>query len=308
LDTRSLLYFIAVAEEKNVGRAASRMHITQPALTRQIRSLEDEVGVPLFVRTASGMEITAAGTALLRHARAIQAELTQAKLNARAEYEERQSFGVAVFGSAVFSVIPRILASFSENHPQVELCLHHVRKDQQLSLLRRGEIQIAFDRFLPREADMAYEIVYRDYLMAVLHKDHPLAAKETIDIGELSGEMRVGASASYDAGIESKLSQVFGTPTSRVAHRADSALTILALVSAGLCVGFAPPAMQAVGMPNVVFRPCSGVKIPFDVVCMYRQDDRSAPLAGMLETVRAFRAAGEKESTPRTPFETRPPA
>jgi DNA-binding transcriptional LysR family regulator len=296
VDTRSLLYFIAVAEEKNVGRAASRMHITQPALTRQIRSLEDEVGVPLFVRTASGMEITAAGTALLRHARAIQAELTQAKQNARAEYEERQPFGVGVFGSAVFGVIPRILAGFSENHPRVELCLHHVRKDQQLSLLRQGEIRIAFDRFLPREADMAYEIVYRDYLMAALHKDHPLAAKKTIDIGELSGEMRVGSS--YDAGIESKLSQVFGTPTSRVAHRADSVLTALALVSAGLCVSFAPPAMQAVGMPNVVFRPCSGVKIPFDVVCMYRKDDRSAPLAGMLETVRAFRAAGEKEFPP----------
>jgi DNA-binding transcriptional LysR family regulator len=299
LDTRSLLYFIAVAEEGNVGRAAARLHITQPALTRQIHSLEDEVGVPLFMRTSAGMEITTAGTVLLRHARAIQAELTQARLNARqAEGGERQALGVAVFGSAVFNVMPRLLARFASDHPRVELCLHHVRKDQQLSLLRQGEIQIAFDRFLPREADMAYEVVYRENLMVVLHEDHPLAAKETIDVGELSGETCVGAAA--DAGIEARLSQVFGTPMPRVAHRADGVLTVLTLVSAGLCVGFAPPSMRAVGMPSLAFRPLSGAKVPFDVVCMYCKGDRSAPLAGMLATVRAFRAASEKESPPRS--------
>jgi DNA-binding transcriptional LysR family regulator len=308
LDTRSLLYFIAVAEEGNVGRAASRLHITQPALTRQIRSLEDDVGVPLFTRTAAGMEITAAGTALLRHARVIQAELAQAKVHARqAEGEERRPFGVAVFGSAMFTVVPRILAGFSSHHPRVELCLHQIRKDQQLSLLRRGEIQIAFDRFLPREADMAYETVYRENLMAALHRDHPLAAKEIIDLAELSGEARIGASC--EAGIEARLSQVFGAPMPRVAHRADSVLTTLVLVSAGLCVGFAPPSMRAVGMPNVVFRPYSGPQVPFDVVCMYRKDDRSAPLAGMLEAVRAFRAASGKESPPPlTPSEPGPSA
>ena len=79
METRSLLYFIAVAEEKNIGRAAARLHITQPALTRQIQSLEDELDLPLFTRTVAGMDLTPSGVALLQHARNIRSELELAK-------------------------------------------------------------------------------------------------------------------------------------------------------------------------------------------------------------------------------------
>jgi DNA-binding transcriptional LysR family regulator len=270
-----------------------RCHITQPALTRQIRSLEDETGVPLFTRTIAGMEITPAGVALLRHARTIQAELEQARIATRqVERKERQPFDVGVFGSAMFNVIPRLLAEFSAKNPHAELRLYSLCKDQQIALLRQGKIQVSFDRFLPREADMEYELVHRERLWVALHKDHPLAAKETVDIGDLAGERCVGASR--DMEMEVHLKQVFASPMPNAVHRADSVLTTLVLVSGGLCVGFAPPSLCSINMPNVVLRPCSGVNIPFDLMCMYRRDDRSDLLAKMLETVRAFRSAGEK--------------
>jgi DNA-binding transcriptional LysR family regulator len=298
LETRSLLYFIAVAEEKGIGRAAQRLHITQPALTRQIHALEDEIGAPLFTRNQAGMEITAAGAALLRHARIIQAELAQAKLQVKhAEHKKRQSFDVGVYGSAIFTIIPQILGEFSRKNPHVELRLHNLRKDRQIDYLRQGKIQAAFDRFLPREPDLAYELARREHeqFWVALHKDHPLAAREVIHIDDLAEEPCVGSTS--DVEMESKLAQIFGT-THRVMHRADDILTSLALVSCGLCITFAPPSAQSMNMPNVVYRPCPGLPMmPFDLVCMYRKDDHSVRLQEMLETVRALRSASENASS-----------
>lgn len=287
MDIRSLVYFIAVAEEQHIGRAALRLHITQPALTRQVHALEDEVGMQLFTRTPKGMKITLAGTALLQRARAVQAELAQAKIAVKQlGHQERQFFDVGVYGSAIFNVVPRILGEFSRKNPHVELRLHHVRKDQQIELLRQGKIQIAFDRFLPQEPDFAYELVHREQPYVALHKDHPLAAREIVDFEELAREPCVGSS--FDTEMESALARAYGRQPPKH-HRADNVLTALVLVSCGLAFTFAPPSIH---MPNVVYRRCSGApQIPFDLLCMYRKDDGSALIREMLETIRALRAA-----------------
>lgn len=285
MDTRSLIYFIAVAEEKNIGRAASRLHITQPALTRRIHALEDEMGVPLFTRTATGMEITPGGTALLKRARTIQVELAQSKHDVRnAKHQERVPFDIGVFGSAIFDVVPRVLGEFAKNNPDIELRLHNVRKDQQIALLRQGRIQIVFDRFLQQEPDFSYELVHREQTCVALHKDHPLARRKTVDYRDLAGQPCIGSSV--DTEMESTLSRIYGT-SFLMRHRADNVLTALVLVSCGLAITFAPPSIH---MPNVVYRRCSGIpQIPFDLLCMYRKDDGSTVIQKMLETIRAFR-------------------
>jgi DNA-binding transcriptional LysR family regulator len=294
LETRSLFYFIAVAEEKKIGRAALRLHITQPALTRQIHLLEEEMGEQLFTRTATGMEITPAGAALLEHARTIQAELALAKRHVKqAEDRKRLPFDIGVYGSAIFTVIPRILGEFCSRNPQVELRLHSIRKERQIAFLRQGTIQAAFDRFLPREPDLAYELAHREQerFWVALHEEHPLAAREAIGIDELADEPGVGSTS--DVEMQLKLSRVFGA-TQRVAHRADDLMSCLTLVSGNLCVSLVPPSARSIHMPNVVYRPCPDAPVmPFDLICMYRKDDRSALLQEMLETVRALRSAGE---------------
>ena len=295
MDTRSLLYFIAVAEQKGISQAAARLHITQPALTRQIHSLEDEIGVPLFTRSASGMEITPSGSALLEHALKIRAELARAKTNAlNAGDEQRQQLDIGVYGSAIFDVVPHLLNRFAKSHPNVELRLHHTRKDQQIELLRQGKTLIAFDRYLPQVPDLACELVCREYLQYVaLHKDHPLAKRDHIDLGELAGEPRIGAT-SEDV-LATKLAQAYGA-TPCFDHRADDQLSALALVGGGLGICFVPSSLLAMQIPNVVFRPYSGgPEVPFNVQCMYRRDEQSPLLHAMLETVRAFRSAPDLE-------------
>lgn len=289
LETRSLLYFIAVAEEKNICRASTRLHITQPALTRQIHALEEELGVSLFTRTSAGMGITPSGTALLQHARTIQAELENAKKNAlRASNDQRMQMNIGVYGSAIFSVVPQILKLFSQAHPDVEFRLHNARKDQLIEFLRQGKILIAFDRYLPLEPDLAYEAVYSEDLFVALHKEHPLANRAVIDMNELTDEPRVGAN--FDESMASELSRFFGSKP-KIVHRADDMLSTLSLVSCGFGITFAPPSVQSLQIPNVVFRPYKGgPRIPFDVQCMYRKNDQSPLLLAILGTVRAFRA------------------
>lgn len=289
MDTRSLLYFIAVAEQRGIGQAAARLHITQPALTRQIHSLEEELGVTLFTRTASGMEITPAGTALLAHARTIRAELAQAKKNTRyAGEEQRQQLDIGVFGSAVFDVVPRILSLFAKSHPDVEFRLHNTRKDQQIELLRQGKTLIAFDRYIPQEPDLACELVYREHLYVALHKDHPLASRKVIEKSDLLDEPQIGAN--FENAFASTLAQAYGHAP-KISHRADEMFSALALVSCGLGISFAPPSLQALKIPNVVYRPyAESSRIPFDVQCMYRKNEQSPLLHALLETVRAFRS------------------
>lgn len=291
MDTRSLLYFIAVAEKRSIGQAATCLHITQPALTRQIHSLEEEIGVALFTRSASGMEITAAGTALLQHARTIRAELAQAKTNARhAGNEGVQQLDIGVYGSAIFDVVPRVLSQFAQTHPNVEFRLHNAHKARQTELLRHGKTLIAFDRYLPNEPDLACELVCREYLVYVaLHKDHPLATREVIEMNELIDEAQIGANS--EVALASGLSQAYGFAP-RISHRADDALSVLALVGCGFGISFVPPSLRAMQIPNVVYRPYTGgPKVPFDVQCMYRKDEQSPLLHAMLETIRAFRSA-----------------
>ena len=289
MDTRSLLYFIAVAEQRGIGQAAARLHITQPALTRQIHSLEEELGVTLFTRTASGMEITPAGTALLAHARTIRAELAQAKKNTRyAGEEQRQQLDIGVFGSAVFDVVPRILSLFAKSHPDVEFRLHNTRKDQQIELLRQGKTLIAFDRYIPQEPDLACELVYREHLYVALHKNHPLASRKVIEKSDLLDEPQIGAN--FENAFASTLAQAYGHAP-KISHRADEMFSALALVSCGLGISFAPPSLQALKIPNVVYRPyAESSRIPFDVQCMYRKNEQSPLLHALLETVRAFRS------------------
>lgn len=300
VDTRSLLYFIAVAEQKGICQAATRLHITQPALTRQIHSLEDEIGVPLFTRSASGMEITPAGSTLLEHALKIRAELARAKINAlSAGDEQHQQLDIGVYGSAIFDVVPRILAQFSAAHPDVELRLHHTRKDQQIELLRQGKTLIAFDRYLPQVPDLASELVYRENIIYVaLHREHPLAKRDTIEKNDLLDEPQIGANS--ESALVSSLAQAYGSMP-KFNHRADDTLSALALVGCGLGISFVPPSLLPLQIPNVVFRPYSGgPKVPFDVQCMYRKDEQSPLLHAMLETVRAFRSASDDEQEQQT--------
>ncbi len=290
MDTRSLIYFIAAAEEKSIGRAATRLKISQPALTRQIQLLENEIGVQLFIRTTTGLQITPHGSELLSHAYTIQVELTRAKeMVPIANDNKNETIGIGVYASAILVGVQDILGEFSKSNPGVKLRMHNLRKDLQINLLRQGEIQILFDRYLTPEQDLACELVHREYLSYVaLHKKNPLARKKEIFIEDLVDAPRIGAN--HEIAMAAALSKITGS-NAPACHYVDDILSAVTLVGAGLGITFVPPSVLNLNIPNVVYRPClNHFNTPFDLQCMHRKKDNSPLLNSILEKVREYRS------------------
>lgn len=297
MDIRQLKYFIAVAEERHMGRAAQRLHLSQPPLTRQIQALERELGVQLFIRTARGVDLTEAGAALLHDARAIRLLLDQAGARAqRAGKGELGTLDVGVFGSSLLNIVPRLLARFSERHPDVDIVLHNAHKRLQIDALRQRRILIAFDRFMPGNPDLTVETVAEEPLLVALHVRHPLAARPQIDMDALRHEPLMLA-AGVDSHIGGKLLQlckIHGFEPQVVTGGGDVITTVAMIASgSGSGVSLIPRSMTNLQMPNVAYRPLKARGEPWvELHCLYRTEERSPLLMALLETVREYRRDG----------------
>ena len=174
-------YFLAVAEEGHMGRAANRLHLSQPPLTRHIQALEEKIGVALFVRTPKGMTLTDAGHTLLQETPNLLALAQQALERTRLAGQGLIGrLDVGLFGSGVLDVIPRILARFHQARPEVKIVLHNLTKDAQLQALRERRISVGFNRLVPQEADISVETVLREPMVVALAASHPLAVRLAI--------------------------------------------------------------------------------------------------------------------------------
>lgn len=294
MDLRHLRYFIAVAEEGNLGRAALRLHISQPPLTRQIQQLEDELGVCLFRRTPKGMELTQAGELFLEEARNIRAVVEQAtERTQRAGQGKLGRLDVAIFGSAILDAIPKLLLSFRNSHPEVKVVLHTMTKAEQLDALRQRRITVGFNRMLGPMAEIGTELVTTEALLLAVHERDPLSALPAIPFRALADNPLVlfptGARPNFvdkvmalchERGFEPLVSQEVG-----------DAVTGVALVASGFGVCLVPESATTLKFPGVLYRPF--VDAPpqafVDLSCVFRVDDQSPILRAFLDTVRAFR-------------------
>ena len=184
-----LNYFIAVAEEGHVGRAAARLNISQPPLTRQIQYLESELGTALFERHATGMALTEAGKLFLdeaRHARsALELAVDRVK---RAGRGELGRLDIGVFGSAIIGTIPAMILQFRKRFPSVDISIHSMTKDQQLHALRNRTINIGFNRMLEPQPDITIECIHKEKIFLAVNMGQELASRDDIALGELTAE------------------------------------------------------------------------------------------------------------------------
>lgn len=290
MDIRQLKYFIAVAEERNISRAAARLHISQPPLTRHIQTLEEDVGVMLFKRTNWGVELTQAGEALLKHARNIKDYVELATEQARLAGDGQVGrIDIGVYGSAMLGIIPRILNTFQESHPLVQIVLHYVQKPRQIESLHDRRLMFAFERYLPETQDLHSELVCKERLMVALNRRHPLAECESIRPGDLYNEPLVGEMDSnvYAAAQPMFLQHGF-MPV--VAQKAPDMIATVAMVGAGFGCALVPESMLNMLLPNVVYRPLkTTIDVSVGLHCAYRKDESSQLMQELLGCVRAFR-------------------
>ncbi|KAF1049361.1 LysR family transcriptional regulator [Xylophilus sp.] len=291
MDLRQLSYFIAVAEEGHLGRAAERLCLSQPPLTRQIQALERELSVKIFERTAKGMVLTQAGDALLKDAYTIRDLVRQAAERARrAGLGQLGRLDIGVFGSSIFGVVPKVLSLFTASHPDVELTLHNTTATDQIVALHQGRVLLAFARWMPDDADVAMELVAHEQLLVALSERHPLAQRQAIDVYELRNEQFIVGVAPVLAASVLELGRKHGFEPRLAPPTSDIVMAAL-MAAAGTGISLVPASMKNVHFPGMVYRPLKEEAV-VDIRCYYMRKETSPLLAALLETIRTFRASG----------------
>lgn len=301
MDLRQLRYFIAVAEEQNIGRAANRLHISQPPLTRQIQQLEEDLGVQLFIRTPRGMELTQAGELFLEEARNIRSLVERAtERTQRAGQGKLGRLDVAIFGSAILGTIPQILLAFRTKYPDVKIVLQPMTKAEQIEALRQRRITVGFNRMLTPYPDIASELIQLETLLVAINENHPLAAQASVSFRMLADNPLVLFPA---AGRPNFVDKVMGlcqemSFVPEITQVVGDAVTGVALVASGFGVCLVPESATVLALPGVVYRPIADLPEhgKVDLSCIYRIDDQSPLLAAFLETARSYRGNTESNA------------
>src|SRR6478735_3426121 len=192
MELRHLRYFVAVAEELHFGRAAARLHIAQPPLSRQIRDLEREVGTPLFERVARGVALTAAGRAFLPEARLTLAQAARAQRTAeRAARGEIGRLRVGFVEAATYArVLPEVLGFFRMHLPNIGISLFEMDAQAQADAFRDGRIDLGLLHSVPADADrlLHVETVYTEAMIAAVPGTHRLASQTRVALGAFAEE------------------------------------------------------------------------------------------------------------------------
>jgi DNA-binding transcriptional LysR family regulator len=188
-ELRHLRYFVAVAEELNFSRAATRLHMAQPPLSVAIRQLEQELGTELFLRTTRDVRLTDAGRALLDGARRTLAEADRAVATAkRAGAGDVGQLKVAFSWSARFETLPTLGQAFAREHPDVELLTQEMWNTEMVSALRAGAVDVAISLCPELAPDLNEERIRAERPVAILAQSHALAEEDAIPLGSLADE------------------------------------------------------------------------------------------------------------------------
>ncbi|WP_186185063.1 LysR family transcriptional regulator [Burkholderia gladioli] len=257
MNFRSLQCFIILAEELNFSRAAERLHIAQPALSQQIRLLEERLGTKLVDRARRPLQLTEAGHYFCTEARQILGAWEQASLGAQEiGIGQRGWLSIGFTRSSMYSILPPALKAFHQRCPEVELKLFEMLTEEQADALRDMRIHIGIGRQpLDMPGCTSYSLL-REHVVAVLSPDHPLAARKKLRIAELEDTPLILYPKHQNAQFKRTVLSLYRDAgvTSFVAHQAYEIQTAIALVAAGLGVTFVGESVARQGRTDVVYR------------------------------------------------------
>jgi len=281
MELRHLRYFVAVAEELNFGRAAERLRIAQPPLSRQIRDLEREIGVALFERVPRGVELTPAGRAFLPEARLTLAQAERSQRAAqRAAQGESGRLRVGFVDAATHSgILPDVLSFFRAHLPSVGLSLFELDPLRQAEAFQEGRIDIGILHSPPLDAVrwLRVESIYAEPVILALPKTHSLAGRSRLALASLADESfvafpRVVAPEMYDDIIVSCRRAGFSP---RIVQEAAGWHTLASLVSAGVGVGVVPRSISEFRQSGVVYRSVRALDVEMSLAAVWKRSERS---------------------------------
>jgi DNA-binding transcriptional LysR family regulator len=294
MELRHIRYFIALAEQLHFARAAELLHMTQPALSHQIKALEDELGVRLFNRTKREVTLTEPGAYFLAEA---QLTLKQAeRARAVAQRVARGELGIVQIGyvpSLPFSgILSQIASEFRQNATEIQFVLEEMFAQEQLIKIAAGKLDVGILR-LPVEHPLPHletKVLIKERMVIAIREDHPVARMKEISIADLRNEAFIvwrGEQAITMHEHVLALVQEGGFPL-RVGQSAPSLTTMIALVAGGAGIAYVPESLGNMNVPLVCFRPLVDLERVSEIAVCYRSDETSLAVWKLLKILNAM--------------------
>ena len=288
MELRHLRYFVAVAEEKSITVAAKRrLRTAQPSLSRQLRELETEVGAKLMIRSARGIELTAAGKTFLDHARLALAQVEAAASAARrAAHPEERTLALGFLSGCEPEWLPGVMHVFREELPGIEVTISSKHSPQLADGLTTGKLDAAFLRPEERYPDLVYKVLVREPLIVVLPSAHRLASRRAIGLKDLAGETFIGM-ADQAPVLRSIIEDYIGRSgiDLKSTHAGEYLSMAMSLVASTRGVALLPNYARNFLTRSVTSRPLAGEAPSIDLVLGYHKANDSPLLRTLLSRV-----------------------
>ncbi|MFW3170839.1 LysR substrate-binding domain-containing protein [Geodermatophilus sp. CPCC 206100] len=286
MELRHLRYFVAVAEELHFRRAAEKLHIAQPALSKQVSALEHELGVRLLERDRRGVTLTEAGRVFLAEAVEVLARAGNAVDRARAVVRgEVGRLAIGFIQPALADLLPRSLRVFRRHYPGVVLTLSETTTRTALEGVADRSIHLAFVRLpITPRPDLRTELVSEEPVQLVVPRGHRFAGRPSVRLEEIADEELV----LLDRSVEPMLHDYYVTACNRagfsprVAHEVSSTSIAIGLVAGGLGIAFVPASARFAAQPTVAHVPLEDAGLTLTMGAMWRAGPQPAALANFL--------------------------
>jgi DNA-binding transcriptional LysR family regulator len=292
MELRHLRYFVAVAEDLNFTKAAAKLRLAQPSLTRQIRNLEEEIGVRLLNRSKNKVALTEEGRSFLADARRIVAIAAESVLAVqRLSRGETGQLNVAYLSNFDFELLPETLAAFRQSFPHVSLNLFDMTPAEQFRALDTRKIDLGFVGLRPPAAnrDLDWESIARPRTLAILPAKHPLARKRLVNLADLKTLFFVGMSEKTHPGFRDWLCETCQKAgfQPRVLQDAELEPALMTFVAEGLGVSLAREHIKKLPHPGVALRPLSP-QMNSDYCIAWNRKNDSRSLQQYIEIVKSL--------------------
>lgn len=292
MELRHLRYFVAVAENLNFTKAAVKLHLAQPSLTRQIHNLEEEIGVGLLNRTKSQVTLTEEGRTFLVDARRILALAAESILAVqRLSRGEMGQLNIAYSSNFDFELLPETLGAFRKSFPHVALNLFDMTPAEQFRALEARKIDLGFVGLRPPTAnrDLQCESIARHRTVVVLPLKHALSGKRQVSLGELKTMFFVGMSEKTHPGFRDWLCETCQPAgfTPRILQDAELEPALMTFVAEGLGVTLAREHIKKLPHPGVAYRPLTP-PVKTDYCIAWNRHNDSRALQQYIEVIKSL--------------------
>jgi DNA-binding transcriptional LysR family regulator len=295
MELRHLRYFVAVAEEQNVSRAARRLHVSQPPLSRQIRDLESELGVALFDRGTKAFRLTEAGRVFLTEARTILKGAEGAVQMAKdVAGGKRGEINVGYAPSLTVELLPRALRYFRKSNPGVRVRLHDLSTQEMLRGLNDGSLQVAMMVQVPSKdlKGLVFDELQRQPVCVALHPAHPLARARKVGLEQVANECLVAFTHADYPEHQAWVAGLFA-PLNRapqIVEEHDSITSLIAAVESGRGVAVIAQPHNGLASPRLKICPLRPAPPPLGIGIAYRKKFRSTATDNFIEAVKRAKA------------------